>query len=175
MHLVEITWTNVVPHFRSSFVRLKSIYLSIDLSCTVYMYNLYLNQHYVLFIVDGSLFSFFYLISCIINNWTCYLLNYCSIYFLFKWFFFGWIQMPLCFTLVNKNKTGMKIWTFWEVWKKILLTLVFQAVLVHYVLHRLGSSQLPLLSEGVVLPPLFPDGTKRTAKCRAVVYPLPAA
>lgn len=55
-------------------------------------------------------------------------------------------------------------------WKKILHTWVFQAALVHYVLHRLDSSQLPLLSEGVILPPLFPNETQNTAKSIVAVY-----
>lgn len=53
--------------------------------------------------------------------------------------------------------------TFLKMWEKILRTWVFPGVPVHCVLHQLGSSQLPLLSVGVVQPPLSPDWTKTAA------------
>lgn len=73
--------------------------------------------------------------------------------------FFTFVSRPDYMFVNKENKTGIKKWTFWGLRNKILHTWVFPAVLVHCVLHRLGSSQLPLPSEGVALPRLSPDWT----------------
>ena len=47
-------------------------------------------------------------------------------------------------------------------WQNILHTWVSPVDLVRFVLHQLGSSLPPLLSEGAALLPLFPKSTTKT-------------